>query len=132
MSAIYAINTNATTVAENSIIPAYINKAPGNSMSWFYNSAIIRRPGYYKISATVTLTAQTAGNVTITMQKNGQNIPGITATETITTANTEVRTLALEGIIRVLCHEGDVVLTLFNDSDDVAITTSNVSISIID
>jgi len=131
MSAIYMTNTNSTNVLANSIIPNFINKKVGCAMFWMNNSVLITKPGYYKIAATVTFSAEEAGDVVLTMQKNGIDIPGITATETITTPDTEIRTVTLQGIIRVLCHEGEVFLTLFNKSES-AITTSNVSISIID
>lgn len=130
MSAIYMTNTNPTVVPANSVIPNTINKAPGQTIVWFYNSAIIKRPGYYNIRVNVTFTAAEAGDVTLTVQKNGENIPSFTATETITTADTETRTISFGGVIRVLCHEGDPIITLFNDSD-IEITTTNVSITII-
>ena len=131
MSAIYMTNTNSTNVPAGSVIPNTINKCCGQSIVWFGNAAIIRRPGYYKVNITVTCTAAEADIVTLNLQKNGVNVPGITASETFSTANTEVRTLSLQGIIRVLCHEGNPIFTLVNSSD-VAITTTNVSISIID
>lgn len=131
MSAIYMTNTNSTVVPAKTIIPNGINKAPGQTIVWFLNSAILKRPGYYNVKVNVTFTAAAAGDVTLTLQKNGENIPSFTGTETITTANTETRTISFGGLIRVLCHEGNPVITLFNDSD-IEITTSNVAITIID
>lgn len=93
---------------------------------------LLRRPGYYKVSATVTCTASAAGDVTIVMQKNGVNIPAITATESYTTANTQIKTLHLEGVVKVLCYEGIPALTLVNASDGIDITTSNVAFTVID
>lgn len=133
MNAIYMTNTNETNVLANNVIPCYINKKAGGQCVFFAlnNSILILKPGYYEINATVTVTAPAAGNVTITAQKNGENITGITATETITTADTEYRTLYLHGFVRVLCHESDsIAITLLNDSD-IAIDVTNVSFSII-
>lgn len=131
MSAIYMTNTNPTVVQAKSIISNSINKAPGQTIVWFNNAAILRRPGYYKVTVNVTFTAAEAGDVTLTLQKNGENIPSFTGTETITTADTETRTISFTGLIRVLCHEGNPVITLFNDSE-IEITTLNVAITIID
>lgn len=130
MSAIYMINTNQTTVQGKSIIPIYVDKAPGGNPIYINNSAIARKPGYYNINVNVTFTAAEAGDIEIVLQKNGANIPSFTATETITTADTETRTISFNGIIRVLCHEGEPVLTLFNNSN-IAITTTNVAVSIV-
>jgi len=131
MSGIYLTNVNDTVVQPNAIVPNSINKGVGQSIFWFNNSVVLRRPGYYKVIANVTFTAATPGNISFAIQKDGVNVPGITATETITTADTEVRTVTLSGVIRVLCHEGMPVISLVNDSDSV-VTTSNVSITITD
>ena len=133
MNAIYMTNTNSVDILANNVIPCFINKKAGGQSVFFAlnNTIMIQKPGYYEINATVTLTGAAAGNVTITAQKNGQNIEGITATETITTADTEVRTLYLHGFVRILCHEDAMAaITLFNNSD-IAITATNVSFSII-
>ncbi len=130
MSAIFVTNTNSTNVIANSVIPNTPARRLGNDIISVNNGIILKRPGYYKVSGTITFTAQDAGNVTISLQKNNSNVPGITATETITTAETEVRTIYIQGIVRVFCHEGEPVLTLINNSN-IDITTSNVSLSVI-
>ena len=131
MSAIYMTNPNSTDILANGIIPININKRVGCAFRYGNNSALIGKPGYYKISASVTFTGSAAGDVSLAVQKNSETIPGITAVETITTADTEYRTVTMQGIIRVLCHEGPVVISLVNTSD-IDITTYNVSLSIID
>jgi hypothetical protein len=80
------------------------------------------------VDANGLVTAVGAGDVTITAYANGQPIPGITATETITTAETEIRTITLHGIVRVRCEP--IAITLVNESE-VAIATSNVALSVI-
>lgn len=130
MSAIYMINTNSASVLANGIVPLNVAKRnncviiPGN------DGAVLRKPGYYDVTATVTFTAPAAGNVTLAVQKDGVTVPGITATETITTANTEFRTVTLQGIVQVLCHEGTPVLTIVNTSD-APITVTNASFTVI-
>jgi hypothetical protein len=130
MSAIFVTNTNSTNVLANGIIPINPSRRMGNDIISENGNLILKRPGYYKVSGTITFTAQTAGNVTISLQKNNTNVPGITATETITTAETEVRTIPIQGLVRVLCHEGTPIITLINESD-IDITTLNVSLTII-
>lgn len=93
------------------------------------DSANVCVPGYYEINATITFTAAEAGDVTITAFQNGEAIPGITATETITTADTEVRTIYLTGIVRVRCQE-PVAINLVNTSE-IEITTSNIALSVV-
>lgn len=130
MSAIFMINTNPTTVSAGSVIPNAVARRTGCAVMGADGMVMLRKPGYYKVSATVTATASAAGDVTVVMKKNGIDIPGIIATETYTTADTETRTLYLEGIVKVLCYEGIPVLTLTNASDGIDITTSNVSFTI--
>ena len=131
MNAIYMTNTNATDVLANNVVPFYVNKRAGGQCAFLYinNGVMIKKPGYYAVEGTITFTATDAGNATVSVQMNGQNVPGITATETITTADTEVRTIALHGFVKVRPCDIDNVITLFNSG--VAITTSNVSFSII-
>lgn len=92
------------------------------------DSANIAVPGYYEVTANVTFTAAEAGDVTIAAFQSGEAIPGITATETVTTADTEVHTVTLHGIVRVRCEP--IAITLVNTSE-VAITTTNVALSVI-
>ncbi len=130
MSAIYVINTNAATVIPNGVVQNNVARRYNDGITSDGNNGIIlKRPGYYKVSATITFTAEDAGDVSISLQKNGVDIPGITATETITTADTEVRTIYIQGLVRVLCHEGQPILKLVNTSD-ITITTSNVSFTV--
>lgn len=132
MNAIYMTNTNVTDILANNTVPFFVNKRAGGQSAFLFlnGGVIIKKPGYYEINGTVTVTAPEAGDVVLTVQKNGVDIPGITSTETITTATTEVRTLALHGFVKVSCDEIGSIITIFNKSD-IAITSSNVSFSII-
>ena len=131
MSAIFMINTNSTTVSAGNVIPNTVSKRDGCAAIASDGLVVLRRPGYYKVSATVTATASAADDVTIVMRKNGVDIPGITATETYTTADTQTKTLYLEGVVKVYCYEGAPVLSLVNASNGVDITTSNVAFTVI-
>lgn len=132
MSAIFMVNTGVSSVSAGSNIPCSVARRTGCAVIGSDGMVMLRKPGYYKVSATVTCTASDEGDVTIVMKKNGVDIPGITATETYTEATTSTKTLHLEGIVKVLCYEGAPVLTLVNASDGIDITTSNVAFTVID
>lgn len=126
---IYIISTTSTSVLANGLIPLNtISRRRGCTFDTGTNSVILRKPGYYRVSGTITFTAPVAGLVTIQGQKNDVSIPGMLTSGTVTTAETEVNTLPIDGIIRVFCNEGSSTFTLVNSG--VAITTSNVSLTI--
>ena len=126
---IYMTTTTNASVLANGVIPlTTIQRRTGCALENGTNSIIFRAPGYYKVNGSITFTAPVAGDVTITAQKNNINIPGITATTTITTADTEIRTLNINGIVKVFCSERGSSLTLVNS--DVAITVQNVSLDV--
>lgn len=54
--------------------------------------------GFYHATATIVGTLSTAGDLIINLVENGTNVLS-SATETITTANTEIRTLVIDYII---------------------------------
>lgn len=61
----------------------------------------LQHSGIYHVTAIITFTAPTAGNVIFQLAENGTAIPGAIATETITTATTEVKTTALDYFVLV-------------------------------
>ena len=128
-SLIMMTTTTASSVLANGNIPLTTRqRGAGQTIRGGSNSVIFNRTGYYKVNATVTFTAPSAGNVSIKAQKNGVDIPAMTASTTITTATTEVRSLAISGIVKVCCCDLPATLTLVNNG--VAITTSNVEIDV--
>lgn len=130
-SLIMMATPTASSVLANGVVPlTTITRRRYQCVTSNGNSIVLNRPGYYKVNASVTFTAPVAGDVTISAQKNGLDIVGMTASTTITTADTEVRTLNISGIVRVTCGEGFGTLTLINSG--VAITTSNVEIDVED
>jgi len=127
-SLIFMINNSASSVLENGIIPiSVIARRRGRIIQEGSNSIVLNAPGYYKVNLSVTFTAPVAGDVTITLNNNGVPVQGITGSETITTAETEVRTITLSGIVRTFCNSVS-SLTIVNTG--VAIETSNVAIDI--
>lgn len=130
MSLIYMItNTNSSVLADGIIPLSTIARRRGCALVNGSNSIQALKPGYYKVSGTITFTAPAAGNVIVTLQKNGTAVPGISTSGTVTTATTEINTLPISGIVRVLCNEGIATFTLVNTG--VAITTTNVSLDFI-
>lgn len=128
-SLIYMINNGASSVLADGIIPlTTIARRRCKCIQNDSNSIILNAAGYYKVNATITLTTPEAGVVSVELQKNGTVIPGMVGSTTITTADTEVRQVVINGVVRVGCCEGAAALTLVNSG--VAITTSNVSIDV--
>jgi len=128
-SLIMISSPNNSTVASGSTL-AFTNilRRRGLVVSWLNNGVRLNRPGYYKISCNVTFTVPTVGLATITAQKNGEDIVGITASTSVATANTETANLSISGIVRVMCCEGQAVLTILNEGVD--ITTSNIELDV--
>lgn len=128
-SLIYVINTGATAVLANGIIPLRtIARRRCRCIQSDNDSIILNAPGYYKVNATVTFNAPVAGAISIALQKNGVTVPGFVGATTITTVNTENRQIVLNGVVRVGCNEGAAVLTLVNTG--LAINTTNVSVDV--
>ena len=71
-----------------------INNTP--TFSFDGNDVSLQQSGMYHITATLTFSATAAGDVVVSLFENGLAVPGITATETITTATTEFRTVTLD------------------------------------
>lgn len=128
-SLIYMITPTTSAVTSGGVLPlSTIARRRGKLITSETDSILLGAPGYYKVTATITFTAPAAGDVTIQLQKDGVVVPGITASETITTATTEIRTITLSGIVRVPCCGDAASLSLVNTG--VAITTSNISIDV--
>lgn len=66
-------------------------------------AVVFRKPGNYTIHINATAVATAAGPVTITMQVNGSNYAGATATETIAAVG-DSATLSFESAIHVACN----------------------------
>ena len=60
------------------------------------NSITLNRRGIYHITATAVVSAPAAGVVTLALEENGVEDVGAFASETITTATTELRTLVID------------------------------------
>lgn len=129
-SALFAITPTVADVAAGGAIPlTTVARRITPRIQLGSDSANVSVPGYYEVTASVTFTAAAAGDVTIAAFQNGEAIPGIVATETVTTPETEVHTVTIHGIVRVRCQE-PVSISLVN-TGEIAITTTNVALSVI-
>lgn len=64
-------------------------------------SVSLQHSGVYHITTNITFTAPAAGDVTFQLSVNSVPIPGALATETVTTATTEVNTTTLDFFVLV-------------------------------
>ena len=107
---ILLVRRNLTTQAV--LADEIINQ--GTTYRRFFNGCICNRPvvaegdattiyatGMYKIVVEATFTAPVAGDVTLQLFENGVAIDGAFATETITTATTETRSISFSTYVVV-------------------------------
>lgn len=102
-------NTTSQTVLTNGLInlgSAYRKycKRTAQCLPTFVSSGTsvtLNGTGIYHITATLTGSGTAAGNLTAQLFENGVAIPGALATSTITTANTEIRSLTIDYYIKV-------------------------------
>lgn len=129
---IYVATTNPTTVAANAIIPlsSIVRRHLGN-INLSGNSVTINDCGsnYYLVSVNATFTAPAAGEVTLNLQQNSNNVTGATASTTITTATTETRSLAFTAVIRTFNNCGIDALSIVNTG--VEAVFSNVTMTVV-
>lgn len=123
--------STSSSVPINGIIPlTTINRRRGcSAINTIANNVVLTKAGYYSVKGTITFTAPVAGNATIQLYKNGTPVDGIIASETITTATTEVRTMPISGIVRVFSNESTATFNLVVSG--IAITVSNAELDFI-
>ena len=128
-SLIYLATPNAASVAQNGVLPlTTIVRRRGCSIQQSNDSIVLGASGYYRVSVSETFTAPTAGTVALQVRQDGVPVQAGTASTTITTATTEVRSLSFDCIVRVNCCNGPVTLPFVNTG--VAINTSNIAVNV--
>lgn len=131
-SNIYVATTASSAVVAGGVLPlATIVRRRGNDVNLSGNSIAISDCGsnYYLVTVTGTFTAPVAGNVTLNLQQNGVNVTGATASTTVTTATTEVRSLSYTVIVRTFNNQSIDSLSVVNAG--VAATFSNIAVSVV-
>ena len=128
-SLIYLVTPTLASILADGIIPlSTIARRRSYAIQQSNDSILLNAPGYYKVSLNITFTAPEAGDVTVELRQDGVAVPGATATETITTATTEVRTISFDVIVRVPCCGAPSTLTFVNTG--VAISSSNIAVNV--
>lgn len=91
---------------------------------------ILQQSGIYHITITAVASGNVAGDVTISLFENGIAVPGAFATETITTPETELRTLVIDyyALVDSTCVLGNTAvlqkaLTLVNTGVEATFTS---------
>ena len=102
-TAIYTANTSSQNVVANGIInPGTVVRRFGQGLNLSGNAIQVSCPGYYDCDISVTLAPTAIGNVTVSLYKEGVPIQGMTATESVSTANNPTN-LSITGLIRENC-----------------------------
>lgn len=90
------------TINLGSVYRKYCKKCNGvNTFAFNGNSIGLQQQGFYKITANFVGSGTAAGDVTVQLVQNGVVVPAALSTETITTANTEIRTFSIDYFVLV-------------------------------
>ena len=99
------------------------------------NNVILQQSGIYHVTVTAVASGSEAGDITLSLFENGVSVPGIFSTQTITTSDTELRTLTIDYFVLVdsACVLGNSAvvskaITLVNTG--VAATYSNIVVNV--
>ena len=128
-SAIYTVNSTATSVTPNNIIPL------GNTIRRFGcnvaedgNTIILKGKGYYLIEANAIVTPTAIGNVGVTMMKNGVAVIGATGIGSVSTVGNSV-TIPITAIVRNSCDcDSSIISFVLNTT---ASSVINFSVSVV-
>lgn len=130
-SLIYAATTASSAVIANGTLPlATIIRRRGRDVNLSGNSIAITDTGsnYYLVTVNATFTAPVAGVISLALQQNGVTVAGATASTTVTTATTEVRSLSFSAIVRTF--NGGTIDSLTIVNNGLAATFSNIAITV--
>ena len=99
------------------------------------NDISLQHSGIYHLTATFVASAPAAGDVTVQLLVNGQVVDGVFATETITTATTEFRTMVIDYYVLVdkdciLNTESTVAQTISFQNTGVDATFTSVVVNV--
>lgn len=91
------------TIDVGSVYRKYCKKCPCGlpTFTTTSNGITLNGQGVYHLTATFVGTATEEGDVTIQLLVNGEAVPAVLSTETITTADTEFRTFVIDYYILV-------------------------------
>lgn len=122
-SIIYAVNTNNQVLTADSVISfGNIVRRYGCNLDLSGGNVEVKGAGYYNIDTNFTFDAA-AGNATITLYKDGVEIPGAKAT--ITTAASTNYAISIPAVIRQNCDCTDTITAVISG---VGVSVKNASI----
>ena len=112
------------------------NACGGAAFSRTANDISLQHSGIYHLTATLVGGGEVAGDVTVQLYVNGTAVPGAFTTQTITTAETELRTFVIDYFILVdrdciLGNESTLAqtITLVNTGVDATFTSVILNVS---
>lgn len=129
-SVLYIVNNTTQTVSSGgTVLPGTVVHKNCQSQANLSGNAInILGNGYFTIDVSATFTGST-GTATLQLYKNGVAIPGAIASQTITTADTEVRSISFTSEVLKYCNCYDnTAISLVSSGVDLSIT--NVAIRV--
>ncbi len=101
------------------------------------NGVALQHEGIYHVTATFVGSASAAGDVTIQLALNGVLVDGALSTETITTADTEIRTWVIDYYVKVdsccvlgIESTGVQTISFVNVSEDIDATFTSVTVNV--
>lgn len=129
-SVLYLVNNTTQTVTTDQVInPGFVKHRSCGSQAMLNGNVInISGSGYFVIDVNTTFTAPIAGNITVSLYKDGILIPGATATETVTTATTQFRSISYSVEILNKCCDANSSITLVNNGDAADFTNVTVRV----
>jgi hypothetical protein len=130
-SVLYVVNnTTQTVLANGTVLPGTVVHKNCNSQATLSGNAInVLGTGYFTIDVSATFTGAAAGEATLQLYKDGVAIPGAVGSQTITTADTEYRSISFTCEILKSCNCNSIsTITLVNTG--VGLTLSNVAIRV--
>lgn len=127
-SGIYAVNTSvgSAIVDGGTYVPLSIVRRFGSNLNLSGNGIRLKGAGYYDVNVSATVTAGAAGTITATLYKDGQAIPGATASS-IAVANAVVN-LPITALVKLGCNCEDSLLTVVISG--AATTSQNLAITV--
>lgn len=96
-----------------------------NTFSYNSNSITLNHKGMYKITVVAVVSAPAVGDVTLQLEENSTILPGAIATETISTATTETRTMTIDYFVLV---NNDLILN-YPTTTSKTITVRNIGVA---
>lgn len=129
-SILYVANPTSTTVTAGNAIPlGSVIRRYGCGTNVGATTIYINSPGYYDVDFAGTFTG-TAGDVTVNVVSNGLAIAGATASETITTATTEIHSISIPTVTKIYCCAGATLSVMVASDSTSTPTFSNIALRV--